>query len=198
MPFKPKYDYDNEDFYIEIGSFALQGMNDAEIADAMNLDPEGFNTMKNGKYIGWNEEQNKQRSERILKVLARSRRKTTALVRGAYLKAAIGGKKVKNVAKTKRPIFNDDGTPVMKVVDGKEEQDYVVLSVQETEFEQPPNIQALSTWLYHHDPEWRRIQRGEPDPEEVGNADNGLNIEAWIAKENEMIDKATEADIING
>ncbi len=195
---KPKHNYDGEDFYIDIGTFALQGMNDAEIADALDLDPEAFSTMKNGKYIGWDDEQNERRSNRILKVLARSRRKTTALVRGAYLKAALGGKKVKNIAKTKRPLFNDDGTPMVKVVNGKEEQEYQVLQVSETEFEQPPNIQALSTWLYHHDPDWRRRQRGEPDPEEVGNAEQGLNIEAWIAKENEIIDNTTEADIVGG
>lgn len=195
---KPKHNYDGEDFYIDIGTYALQGMNDAEIADALDLDPEAFSTMKNGKYIGWDDEQNERRSSRILKVLARSRRKTTALVRGAYLKAALGGKKVKNVAKTKRPLFNDDGTPQIKIVNGKEEQEYQVLQVSETEFEQPPNIQALATWLYHHDPDWRRRQRGEPDPEEVGDAEQGLNIEAWIAKENEIIDNTTETDIING
>lgn len=174
MPFKPKHDYDNEDFYIEIGTFAMQGMTDAEIADAVNLDPETFSCMKNGNYIGWNEEENKRRGERILKVLARSRRKTTALVRGAYLKAALGGKKMKNVSSSKRPLYNEDGSPLMEEVDGKLQQAYQILQVNETEIESPPNIQALSTLLYHYDPEWRRIQRGEPDPEEVGNADGGI------------------------
>lgn len=184
----PKHDYDSDDFYDDILTYAMQGFNDAEIADAMNLDPEGFNTMKNGKYIGWNEEQNARRGARILKVLARGRRKITAIVRGRYLKAAIGGIKTKNVQKVIKPIYDDNGTAT-----GEE----MVVQINESEIEQPPNMQALSTWLYHHDPEWRRIQRGEPDPEEIPNSENGLNIEAWIARENDKINNITEEDIIN-
>lgn len=194
---KAKHNYDSEDFYIDIGSYAVQGMNDAEIADAMNLDPETFTCMKNGNYIGWNEENNKRRGERIQKALARGRRKITALVRGAYLKAALGGKRVKNVASSKRPLFNDDGTPLLEEVDGKMQQAYQIMQVNETEYEQAPNVQALATWLYHHDPEWRRIQKGEPDPEDIANTEGGIDIEKWIAKENEVIDKMTEQDIVN-
>lgn len=120
-------------------------------------------------------------------------------MRGAYLKAALGGKIVKNVSTVKRPVLNDDGEQEYEVVKdpktGKEKTipKTAIAQVQETEFEQPPNIQALSTWLYHHDPEWRRIQRGEPDPEDVGNAEQGLNIEAWIAKENEIVNNMIDS-----
>lgn len=184
----PKHDYDSDDFYDDILTYAMQGYNDAEIADAINLDPETFYSMKNGNYIGWNEEQNSCRGMRILKVLARGRRKVTAIVRGRYLKAALGGIKTKNIQKVIKPVYDEKGAAT-----GEE----IIIQVNETEFEQAPNIQALSTWLYHHDPEWRRIQRGEPDPEEVGNAEGGIDIEKWIAKENEVIDKTTAEDIVN-
>lgn len=190
---KPKYDYDGDDFYLSIHAFALQGMTNAEIADAMDLEPEVFSTMKNGKYAQWSAEDNANRSARINKVLARGRRKTLALVRGAYLKAAIGGKIVRNVSTKKRPVLDENGEPEYDVVvdpkTNKEKRTMrtVVAEISETEFEQPPNIQALSVWLHHHDPEWRRVDKGEPDPEDEANTtDNGLNIEAWIAKEGEL------------
>lgn len=178
---KPKFDYDSDKFYNEIYTLAFQGYNDKEIAYALGesigstFDPETFSCMKNGNYIGWNEEQNKARSERILKELARGRNKINAIVRGAYLKAALGGRKTKNITRISRPIYDENGSKI-----GDQE-----VQTSESEFEAAPNIQALSTWLYQHDPEWRRVQRGEPDPEEQLSTDNGLNIEAWIAKEHE-------------
>ena len=79
----PKFDYESDDFYDEILALAIQGLNDAEIADALgdkfgqSLDPETFNCMKNGNYINWSDEENERRSARLIKVLARGRRKTT-------------------------------------------------------------------------------------------------------------------------
>ncbi len=174
---KPKYDYDSEEFYQDIFGFAMQGFNDAEIADALDLDPEAFNTMKNGKYIGWSKEDNERRSDRMLKVLARGRRKVNAIVRGRYLKAALGGIKTKNVTTVRRPLY--DGA-------GKQLGDQVV-QVSESEFESSPNVQALSTWLYHHDPEWRKVQKGmDVETEDVPtDIDRGVDIDAWIRKETE-------------
>lgn len=53
-----------------------------------DLDEQTFNCMKNGNYIGWSEEENKRHSEKLVKVLARGRRKITSIVRGAYQKVA--------------------------------------------------------------------------------------------------------------
>ena len=67
MARSPKFDYDSEDFYDEILALAMQGLTDAEIADALQdkfgeaLDEQTFNCMKNGNYIGWSEEENKRR-----------------------------------------------------------------------------------------------------------------------------------------
>lgn len=178
---KVKFDYDSDEFYEEIFTLAFQGLGDAEIADALvdkfkeSLEPDTFSAMKNGRYPPWSKEENERRGERIKRVLARGRRKTNAIVRGRYLKAALGGLKTKNVQRVKRPLYDEAGEPV-----GEE-----VVQVSETEFESAPNIQALSTWLYHHDPEWRRIQRGQDTEASDVPTDvpQGIDIDAWIRKE---------------
>ena len=175
-----KFDYDSDDFYDEILALAMQGLNDAEIADALGdkfgetLSPEVFNTMKNGNYAQWSDEENKRRSERLNKVLARGRRKTTSLVRGAYLKAALGGKKVKTRTVVRRKLR----------VDGKYTDDEEI-QTSETETEMPYNVQALATWLYHHDPEWRKVQRKQDtDASDIPtDVKKGVDIDAWIKKE---------------
>lgn len=159
-----KFDYDSDDFYDEILALALQGMTDAEIADGLedkfgqSLDPEVFNTMKNGNYPHWSEEENARRSERLKKVLARGRRRTVSVVRGAYLKAALGGKKVKTKTVVRRKLKLDG------VYTNDEE-----IQTSETETELPYNVQALATWLYHHDPEWRKrsVKKDVEDAEEL-------------------------------
>lgn len=186
-----KHDYDSEEFYQDIFGFAMQGFNDAEIADALDLDPETFTCMKRGNYIGWNDDDNKQRSDRILKVLARGRRKVTAIVRGRYLKAALGGIKTKNVSTVKRPVYDP--------VTGLKTEDQIV-QINEAEFESPPNVQALATWLYHHDPEWRKVQRGQDtDSSDIPeNVQHGIDIDAWIRKETEMKESETAEDTSSG
>lgn len=178
-----KFDYDSDDFYDEILALAMQGLNDAEIADALgdkfgqSLDPETFNCMKNGNYINWTQEENERRSARFIKVLARGRRKTTSLVRGAYLKAALGGKKVKSKTVVRRRLK----------IDGAYTDDEEI-QTSETETEMPYNIQALATWLYHHDPEWRKVQRNQDtEASEVPtDVKKGIDIDAWIKKEVEQ------------
>lgn len=176
---RPKFNYDSDDFYDEILALSIQGLSDAEIADSLSdkfgvsLSPEVFCTMKNGNYDKWSKEENKRRGERLAKVLARGRRKINSIVRGAYLKAALGGKKLKNKSTTTRHLRMPDGT----LSDTEE--------IQQTdqEIEQAPNMQALSTWLYHHDEEWRKTERNQdsddkvPTPDEI---DKGVDIDSWI------------------
>lgn len=170
-----KFDYDSDDFYDEILALAMQGLTDAEIADALetkfgtSLSPEAFSSMKNGTYIRWTKKENKVRSERLVKVLARGRRKINSIVRGAFLKAALGGRKLKNKSTVTRKMRTPDGS----------ETDAEEIQTTEMENEMPPNIQALSTWLYHHDEEWRKIQRKEDEDEDMANAKN-IPIENWI------------------
>lgn len=170
-----KFDYDSDDFYDEILALAMQGLTDAEIADALetkfgtSLSPESFSCMKNGTYRQWTKKENKVRSERLNKVLARGRRKINSLVRGTFLKAALGGRKLKNKSTVTRKMRTPDGS----------ETDAEEIQTTEMENEMPPNIQALSTWLYHHDEEWRKIQRKEDEDEDMANAKN-IPIENWI------------------
>lgn len=175
-----KFDYDSDDFYDEILALAMQGFTDAEIADMLvdkfgvSLDPETFTSMKNGNYIGWTDDENERRSERFLKVLARGRRKINGIVRGAYLKAALGGKKLKTKTTTTRKLR------VSGVYTDDEE-----IQTTETEAELPYNVQAMATWLYHHDPEWRKIERKQDeDASDIpSNIAKGVEIDSWIKKQ---------------
>lgn len=163
-----KFDYDSDDFYDEIMALAMQGLNDAEIADSLDvkfgvsLSPEVFNTMKNGNYAQWSEEENKIRSERLNKVLARGRMKVLGIVRGRYLKTALGGIKTKNKTTqyAKCKCLCEGLKPDCELCGGTG----IVVSkdraiITETEIELAPNMQALATWLYHHDPEWRKVEK---------------------------------------
>jgi len=181
-----KFDYDSDDFYDEILALAMQGMTDAEIADALvgkfgvSLSPEAFCCMKNGNYENWTEEENRRRSAKFIKVLARGRRKITSIVRGAYLKAALGGKKVKSKSVVKRKLL----------VNGEYTDDEVIQTT-EGEQELPYNVQALATWLYHHDPEWRKVERKQDvDATDIPlGVRKGVDIDAWIKREIETDDK---------
>lgn len=164
----PKHDYDDDEFYDQVFYWAFNGANNSEIASMMDLNADVFGCMVNGNYNKWNEEQNERRSKRLARVLASAREKINMKVRGKYLQAALGGIKVKS--KTTRYI--------------KGEEDTTMEVVQETETELAPNMQALSTWLYHHDPDFRKVQRGyepsESTAAHAGNIEQGVNIAAWI------------------
>ena len=74
------------------------------------------------------------------------------------------------------------------VVDGVMTDD-VVVETRETEQETPPNVQALSTWLFHYDMTWREIQRGKKDEEENGipfDPKKGISVNKWIEREIEQ------------
>lgn len=172
---KPKHDYNSEDFYQEIYGYAFNGMNDAEIADALDLEPEVFCRMKAGSYQSWGEKENEEYSKRIGQVLSRARNKINSIVRGAYLKGALGGKKVKSKTNVTRRVKLPDGTL----------SDIEDVQSSETEQELAPNMQALATWLYHHDKEWRKIERKQDEgssdvPQDIN---EGVSIDSWI-KEN--------------
>lgn len=186
MARRPKFDYDSDDFYDEILALAMQGLTDAEIADALgdkfgeSLCPDAFGAMKNGTYSKWSEKENERRSARLVRVLARGRRKITSIVRGAYLKAALGGKKVKSKSVVKRKLL----------VNGEYTDDEVIQTT-EGEQELPYNVQALATWLYHHDPEWRKVERKQDvDATDIPlGVRKGVDIDAWIKREIETDDK---------
>ena len=178
MSAQKKFDYDGEDFYTAIGNLAAKDFNDYEIAmhvgeevrriiedrnnrliDAAedelpeledtdnipdSLTPEVFSKMKNGNYEGWNEQENKLRSMLISQVLSRARVKLSIFYKGVYDKLAMGKWKTKTVTTVVRDGYDKEGNKVNDT------------TITTTEQELPPNLQALTTWRYHHDPEFKK------------------------------------------
>lgn len=182
MPAQKKFDYDSEEFYMAIGNLASRDFDDHEIAlhlgeevraiiikknqDAEDeaidkgldelpepidvstipdgLEPSVFSRMKNGKYDGWNEQENKLRSMLICQALQRARVKLSLVYKGVYDKLALGKWKTKSKTTTTRETVNKEGEP------------YKETTTTVTETELPPNMQAITTWRFNHDPEFRK------------------------------------------
>lgn len=181
MSASKKFDYDGEDFYKAIANLASRDYTDREIAlnigaeirsiiearnnqriddyegddiDGLelestegipdNLNPEVFSRMKNGEYDGWNEQENKLRGMLICQALSQARVKLSLLYKGVYDKLAMGKWKTKTVTTVVRDGFDKEGNKVNDTI------------VTTTEQELPPNMQALSTWRFNHDPEFRK------------------------------------------
>jgi len=181
MSASKKFDYDGEDFYKAISNLASRDYTDREIAlnigaeirsivearnnqriddyegDDINglnlesteeipdsLNPEVFSRMKNGEYDGWGEQENKLRSMLICQALSQARVKLSLLYKGVYDKLAMGKWKTKTVTTVVRDGFDKEGNKVNDT------------TVTTTEQELPPNMQALSTWRFNHDPEFRK------------------------------------------
>lgn len=182
MSAQKKFDYDGQDFYTAIGNLASRDFNDYEIAmhlgeevrkiienrnnevidnaetpddivleDTENipdsLAPEVFSRMKNGNYDKWTEQENKLRSMLIGQALSQARVKLNLLYKGVYDKLAMGKWKTKTTTKVERNTINKEGIP------------YTETTTTTTEQELPPNMQALTTWRFNHDPEFKKTLR---------------------------------------
>jgi hypothetical protein len=179
MPAQKKFDYDGEDFYTAIGNLASKDFNDYEIAMHIgeevrriieernnriideaetpedmvledtesvpdSLAPEVFSRMKNGNYDKWTEQENKLRSMLIGQALSRARVKLNLLYKGVYDKMAMGKWKTKTTTTVERNTVTKEGVP------------FTETTTTVTEQELPPNMQAISTWRFNHDPEFRK------------------------------------------
>ena len=180
MSAKKKFDYDGQDFYTAIGNLAAKDYNDNEIAqfvgeeirrivternneklnaaelgddlqledvDSIPVDglaAEVFSKMKNGQYDGWSEQENKLRSMLICQVLQRARAKLSLYYKGVYDNLARGKIKLKTTQTVERKTVNRDGQP------------YTETTTTTTEQELPPNLQAITMWRFHHDPEFKQ------------------------------------------
>lgn len=185
---KAKYDYDNDNgenpFYNTIARLAAQGCTEAEIATALTLTEATFCNMKNGTYAMWSDEENKRRSDLIKQVLTRGRQSILTVIRGKYLKAALGGIKYKNVSKKfiEEACECRGSDPDCEICGGlgkiTRSDKWITI---ETENETCPNMVALSNLLYHWDAQWREIQRGkDKDASEIVDVKQGIDIEKWI------------------
>ena len=199
---KPKFDYEDPKFYETIEKLALKGLTDKGIAWALeeeygkSLNAITFSIFKNEKNEnGEPTERNKQ----INKALTRGRVKINQLVRDVYLKTALGGRKTKDVtrvfAESRCECKGHDmecefcfGTG--KIVSEKKS------ILQETERELPPNIQALSVWLYNTDAEWREaVNEGKRLDVTTNGKDIGGNIQVEIIDSRDKVDKNEDTDL---
>ena len=151
---KPKFDYTSEEFLSLVESYAKKGFTDREIAFALGLAPQTFCEKKN------------EHSE-LCEVLARGRATITAAVRAKFLAVALGGIKTKSTVV--RKLKDQDGN-----LTGEEE-------LQVSESELAPNLQAMSVWLYHHDDEWRKVERRQDEDADIPkDINHGISIDSWI------------------
>lgn len=135
-------------------TYAKKGFTDREIAFALGLAPQTFCEKKN------------EHSE-LCEVLARGRATITAAVRAKFLAVALGGIKTKSTVV--RKLKDQDGN-----LTGEEE-------LQVSESELAPNLQAMSVWLYHHDEEWRKVERRQDEDADIPkDIDHGISIDSWI------------------
>lgn len=151
---KPKFDNKSEEFLSQVETYAKKGFTDKEIAFALGLAPQTF-CEKKSEYT------------ELAEVLARGRATVTATVRAKFLAMALGGIKTKSTVVRKLKDQNGNLT-------GEEE-------LQVSESELAPNLQAMSVWLYHHDEEWRKVERRlDEDADIPQDIDHGVSIDSWI------------------
>lgn len=154
---KPKYDYTSEDFLSLLESYAKKGFTDKEIAYAIGILPQTF-CEKKSEYT------------EIYEVLARGRAQINAAVRAKFLAMALGGIKTKSTVVRKLRDIEGNLT-------GEEE-------LQVSESELAPSLQAMSVWLYHHDEEWRKVERKQDEDADIPtDVEHGVDIDSWIKKE---------------
>lgn len=58
--------------------------------------------------------------------------------------------------------------------------------MQVSESELAPNLQAMSVWLYHHDEDWRKVERNQDEYSNL-QRENGIDIDKWM-EDNESED----------
>lgn len=151
---KPKYDYTSEDFLSLVESYAKKGFTDKEIAYAIGLLPHTFC-------------ERKTKHKELSEALARGRATINATVRAKFLAMALGGIKTKSTVV--RKIRDIEGN-----LTGEEE-------LQVSESELAPSLQAMSVWLYHHDEEWRKVERKQDEDADIPtDIEHGINIDSWI------------------
>ena len=80
----------------------------------------------------------------ICQALSRARTNLRLFYKGVYGKLAAGKWKTKATTTVTRNALTKDGTP------------FTETTTTVTEQELPPNLQAISTWRFNHDPEFRK------------------------------------------
>lgn len=167
---KPKYDYEGEKFLEMISELAKKGYTDRDIAITIGITPEEFSRKKSA-------------SQHIPQALARGRSQLNTVVRGAFLKAALGGRLVKKYSYVQKRCECGGKDPECPICDGSgwitPEQHRVV-----EEYEQAPNIMAQNRWLMNYDEEWKKQLKGN-DPTDINKVE-GIDIEVTFNKKEDL------------
>lgn len=186
----PNHNYDSKEFYTLLEKYASVCQYDKDVATLLDLEDTTFSRMKRGIYEGWNEEQNKRRGERISQVLLRARANAVMLVKNNIFRLGIGKATVKSRSVKANAIHCDckGKDPMCPKCWGsgwiKDEENGVV--IQETEQQVAPNLAAMQLWLRHHDPNYRKVERGEePDGQGTLDPKQGVDMMSWLKREME-------------
>lgn len=173
--------YDTDRFYSILSALGKKDATDKEIAAALNIAPETFSRMKNGKYEGWTDKQNVERSERICQVLTRARASLITALKDSYIKLATGNAKSTTTRFVQARCMCNGSDRECPACGGT---GYIALTDRAIVMEQqlPPNAQAITTLLRHYSPEWRKGEE-ECDNDLGFTPTNGIPISKWIELE---------------
>jgi hypothetical protein len=159
------YDYDDPEFVAKVEALARKGMNDAEIASDLGISSTTFSRVKT-EHNG------------IMEALTRARQQINATVRAAFLRVALGGRRVRVESYVEKRCSCRGNDPECEICNGTgwitPEQNRVV-----TDTELAPSQSALNQWLMNHDPEWREKSSQKIDVTSGGKsfAPDKVNIE---------------------
>ena len=173
--------YETDRFYSILSALSKKDATDKEIAAALNIAPETFSRMKNGKYEGWSKEQNEERSERICQVLSRARASLITALKDSYIKLATGNAKSTTTRYVQARCMCNGNDRECPACGGT---GYITLTDRAVVMEQqlPPNAQAITTLLRHYSPDWRKDEE-EADSEFGWKATDDLPVWKWIELE---------------
>ncbi len=169
--------YDTDRFYSILSALGKKDATDKEIAAALNITPETFSRMKNGKYDGWTDKENEERSERICQVLSRARASLITALKDSYIKLATGNAKSTTTRYVQARCMCNGQDRECPACGGT---GYITLTDRAIVMEQqlPPNAQAITTLLRHYSSEWRKDE--EEDEDERKPAISGVPIMKWL------------------
>lgn len=124
---KPKHDYTDQMFLLQIEGWARDGYDDKQIAEMLSLDPATFSRKKS-------------EIDQICQALSRGRRPLEVLVENSLFKRATGMKITRKTVTRKLEFNHDTG-----------ESDYVTYESEEVS-ELPPDVKAQELWLRNRKP----------------------------------------------
>ncbi len=167
---KPKHDYDDPMFILQVEGWARDGYDDKQIAEMLDLDPTYFCKLK-------------IQYPQLPQALKKGRQPLEVLVENSLFKRATG-MKVKTTVR-KWDIYEDD--------EGKLRN---VQIVQETETELPPDTGAAMAWLKHKKPEIWNIATKMQMEQDI-NVNGSISIDSWLDANSEEEDTDSDQEDID-